>query len=76
MFCDERAQSVLLREAQHAVRQGLLAADAITPLGDVITGRHPDRERDADITLFDGTGGGLQDLAVAARVVARARQRG
>jgi alanine dehydrogenase len=31
----------------------------------VINGTHPGRTSDEEITLFDGTGVGLQDLAVA-----------
>ncbi len=76
VFADEVAQSVTIGEAQHAVEQGLLAAEAITPLGAVLTGRHPGRGGPDEITLFDGTGVGLQDLAVAAVAVARARERG
>ncbi len=76
VFTDEVAQSVSIGEAQHAVAAGLLAADAITPLGAVIEGTHPGRRSAQEITLFDGTGVGLQDLAVAARVVALARAAG
>lgn len=76
VFADEVAQSVTIGEAQHAVAQGMIAADAIVPIGDVVTGRHPGRRDAAEITLFDGTGVGLQDLAVAARAVANARARG
>ena len=76
VFTDEVAQSVSIGEAQHAIRQGLIAEASITPLGDVITGRHPGRTSDADITLFDGTGVGLQDLAVAAKAVALAAEQG
>jgi ornithine cyclodeaminase len=76
VFADEVAQSVTIGEAQHAVAQGMIAADAIVPIGDVVTGCHPGRRDAAEITLFDGTGVGLQDLAVAARAVANARARG
>ncbi|MFM1863401.1 MAG: iminosuccinate reductase BhcD [Gemmobacter sp.] len=76
VFADEVAQSVTIGEAQHAVAQGLIAAEAIVPIGDVVTGRDPGRRDAAEITLFDGTGVGLQDLAVAARAVTNARARG
>jgi ornithine cyclodeaminase len=76
VFTDEVAQSVTIGEAQHAVAAGLLDATAITPIGDVLTGRHPGRRAAEEITLFDGTGVGLQDLAVAAMAVLRARERG
>lgn len=76
VFTDEVAQSVTIGEAQHAVAAGLLEGAAITPIGDVLTGRHPGRQSTDEITLFDGTGVGLQDLAVAAMAVRRARERG
>jgi ornithine cyclodeaminase len=76
VFADELAQSVTIGEAQHAVAAGLVDATAITPLGDVLIGQHPGRRTEAEVTLFDGTGVGLQDLAVAAVAVLRARERG
>ncbi|MEM8787810.1 MAG: iminosuccinate reductase BhcD [Pseudomonadota bacterium] len=69
VFTDEVAQSIAIGEAQHAVAQNLIRAEDITRIGAVINGDHPGRNRAEDITLFDGTGVGLQDLAVAARVV-------
>ena len=76
VFADEVAQSVSIGEAQHAVADGSLDATAITPLGEVLVGRHPGRRSAEEITLFDGTGVGLQDLAVAAMAVQRAVERG
>lgn len=69
VFTDEIAQSVTLGEAQHAVGTGLIEEAAVTPIGRVINGDHPGRANADEITLFDGTGVGLQDLAVAAAVV-------
>ena len=65
VFTDEVAQSVSIGEAQHAIGTGLIGEDAITPIGAVINGTHAGRTSDDEITLFDGTGVGLQDLAVA-----------
>ncbi|WP_281994959.1 iminosuccinate reductase BhcD [Ruegeria faecimaris] len=65
VFTDEVAQSVTIGEAQHAISLGALTEDAIAPIGAVINGDHPGRTSDDQITLFDGTGVGLQDLAVA-----------
>lgn len=76
VFTDEVAQSVSIGEAQHAVAQGLIGEGAITELGAVINGAHPGRRSAEEVTLFDGTGVGLQDLAVAAAVVERAVQQG
>lgn len=69
VFADEVAQSVSIGEAQHAIAEGLLQEADIAQLGAVINGTHPGRKDAAEITLFDGTGVGLQDLAVAAAVV-------
>ena len=76
VFTDEIAQSVTIGEAQHAVAQGLIAPDDITQIGAVINGDRPGRVSDDQITLFDGTGVGLQDLAVASAAVDLAVERG
>ena len=76
VFTDEVAQSITIGEAQHAIAQGLIAADAVTALGRVIIGDHPGRVSDDAITLFDGTGVGLQDLAAASVAMTRARAAG
>lgn len=76
VFTDEVAQSVTIGEAQHAVAEGLIKESDVAQLGAVINGTHPGRSSDDQITLFDGTGVGLQDLAVAASVVELAVQKG
>ena len=76
VFTDEVAQSVTLGEAQHAVGAGLKPRDEIFELGAVINGTHKGRTSDKEITLFDGTGVGLQDLAVAASIVEIAKAKG
>ncbi len=68
-FTDEIAQSISIGEAQHAITQGLMKQADIVPIGDVINGKHPGRKSAQAITLFDGTGVGLQDLAVASSAV-------
>jgi alanine dehydrogenase len=76
LFTDEVAQSVTIGEAQHAIRAGLITPASITPIGEVVTGAHPGRAGDDEITLYDGTGVGLQDIAVAAVALRRAVARG
>jgi len=76
VFTDEVAQSVSIGEAQHAVAQGLKSEARITRIGEVINGTHPGRQSSDEVTLFDGTGVGLQDLAVASAAVTRARETG
>lgn len=76
VFTDEIAQSITIGEAQHAIASGLIQASAITELGAVINGTDPGRQSDQDITVFDGTGVGLQDLAVASKVIELAKAKG
>jgi alanine dehydrogenase len=66
VFTDEVAQSISIGEAQHAIASGAI--------GEVINGVHPGRRSDKEITLFDGTGVGLQDLAVAQAAAALAEE--
>jgi ornithine cyclodeaminase len=75
LFTDELAQSLSIGEFQHAAAQKLISEGDVTAIGRVITGDHEGRGT-AEITIFDGTGVGLQDLAVAAAVVERAKQQG
>jgi len=76
VFTDEIQQSVGIGEAQHAIAAGLLKQDHITAIGDVINANHPGRAEETQITVFDGTGVGLQDLAVASAAVELAVERG
>ncbi len=69
VFTDEIAQSVSIGEAQHAIAAGIIMQTDIHQIGAVINGKHPGRTSDDQITVFDGTGVGLQDLAVASSVV-------
>ncbi|MFK8083566.1 MAG: iminosuccinate reductase BhcD [Granulosicoccus sp.] len=76
VFTDEIAQSISLGETQHAVKAGLVKPEDITTIGEVINGTHKGRASDDEITLFDGTGVGLQDLAVAAAATRLAVEKG
>ncbi|WP_299850232.1 iminosuccinate reductase BhcD [uncultured Roseovarius sp.] len=76
VFTDEIAQSISIGECQHAIAAGLITKNQVNEIGAVINGDHPGRSSDNEITLFDGTGVGLQDLAVADAVVKRAVEKG
>jgi len=76
VFTDEVAQSITLGECQHAVASGSKVQDDISQIGAVINGDHIGRTSQDEVTLFDGTGVGLQDLAVAAAVVDLALKKG
>ncbi|ASS58028.1 iminosuccinate reductase BhcD [Rhizobium leguminosarum] len=76
LFTDEIAQAISIGESQHAIAQGLVAPVDIGEIGAVISGRIPGRSSADQVTLFDGTGVGLQDLAVAQAAVELAIARG
>ncbi len=76
VFTDEIAQAVTLGECQHAVAAGTKDESDIRQIGEVINGTHPGRTSNDEVTVFDGTGVGLQDLAVASAVVNLAVQQG
>ncbi|WP_294611565.1 iminosuccinate reductase BhcD [uncultured Roseovarius sp.] len=76
VFADEIAQSITIGEAQHAIASGLVGERDLTAIGAVINGTHPGRRSAEEITLFDGTGVGLQDLAVASVAARLAREQG
>jgi len=69
VFTDEIAQAITIGECQHAIADGTLSESDITEIGAVINGTSPGRQSAEEVTLFDGTGVGLQDLAVASAVV-------
>jgi alanine dehydrogenase len=73
VFADEPAQAVSIGECQHAFAAGLLRMqDLRGTLGAVIAGLCEGRRSEDEITLFDGTGVALQDLAVAELAVRKA----
>ncbi len=76
LFTDEVEQAATIGECQHAVARGIVSRDNINEIGAVINGTHPGRTSDDEITLFDGTGVGLQDLAVASAAVELALRKG
>lgn len=58
------------------LEKGRLHERQLVELGDVIVGRRPGRETEAQITLFESQGMAIQDLAVALRVVRLAEEKG
>lgn len=76
VFTDEVEQSVTIGEAQHSVAAGTLSRSSIHQIGNVIDGTIAGRTSDEEITVFDGTGVALQDLAVAKMALEGARRLG
>ena len=58
-----------------ALEQGAISWDDVHELGEVVAGRHPGRRSADEVTLFESQGVAMEDIAVAARLVARARER-
>jgi len=58
------------------VEKGYLDWNTLTELGEVITGRAPGRGSAADVTLYESHGMAVQDVYVAAGLLALARERG
>jgi len=76
-FCDRLSQVRLVGELHHAIEAGVVDAHAAFPeLGEVIAGLKPGRVSDDHCVICDLTGTGVQDTAIAALAVARARAAG
>ena len=58
------------------LEKGRLHTRQLVELGDILTGKHAGRTSAEQITVFESQGMAIQDLAVALRVVAAARERG
>lgn len=76
VFADLPSQCAAMGELQHAVAAGVVTADQIVAIGDVIGGRAPGRQSASDITLFDSSGLAIQDLAIAELALTRAVAQG
>jgi alanine dehydrogenase len=73
LFCDEWEQASAGGELANAVDAGIAGRDAVTQLGDVLTGAAPGRSAEDEITLFDSTGLAIQDLAICQALYERWR---
>jgi ornithine cyclodeaminase/alanine dehydrogenase-like protein (mu-crystallin family) len=64
-------------DLHHAIRSGSMTADALhAELSEVITAKKTGRTNSTEITIFDSTGTGIQDVAAAARAYELARDAG
>jgi len=63
---DLTAQAAAIGDLHHAIAAGVMTTEDVhAELGDIVTGRKPGRASDGEITVFDSTGTGLQDVAAA-----------
>jgi alanine dehydrogenase len=61
---------------QQALEEGSLRWADVRELGQIIVGRYPGRKHPQDVTLFKSLGIAIEDVAVAARIYARAQAEG
>lgn len=74
---DLTEQCSYMGDLHHAIRAGTMQiADVYAELGDLVAGRKPGRTETHEITLFDGSGVGIQDVAASARAYELARKQG
>jgi ornithine cyclodeaminase/alanine dehydrogenase-like protein (mu-crystallin family) len=72
---DVTEQCSYMGDLNHAIRAGTMQiADVHAELGELVAGRKPGRSEVHDITLFDGCGVGIQDVAASARAYELARK--
>jgi ornithine cyclodeaminase len=73
---DSTAQCARNGELQHAKAAGLMSEDDVhAEIGAIIAGDRPGRTEGTSITIFDSTGLGAQDLAIANLVYDQCRNR-
>jgi ornithine cyclodeaminase len=65
---DSLAQCRLRGEVHQALKAGVITAERIEEIGDLVLGRRPARTDDDGITVFDSTGLAVQDVQIATAV--------
>jgi ornithine cyclodeaminase/alanine dehydrogenase-like protein (mu-crystallin family) len=77
VITDVTTQAVHMGDLHHAINAGAMTeADVHAEIGEIIDGRKPGRANGQEITIFDGTGVGIQDVAASVRAYELARERG
>jgi alanine dehydrogenase len=71
VFCDDWEQASHNGDLVHAVEAGVLAREAVTELGAVLSGTAEGRSSAEEATVFDSTGLAIQDLAIALAALGR-----
>ena len=77
IIVDDREQSAAVGETAFPINEGMLSPDDVhAELGDVVAGQEAGRTKSEEITVFDATGLALEDVAAAAVVYEKAKERG
>ncbi|MCX6673871.1 MAG: alanine dehydrogenase [Methanothrix sp.] len=75
VFVDDLAQAVHSGEVNVPISEGvLLPEDIYAQIGEVLADKKPGRESETEITIFDSTGLGIQDVATGFAVYEKALQ--
>jgi alanine dehydrogenase len=73
VVADVTSQASVMGDLHHAMKAGLMTRENVRgELADLITGRTRGREHAEEITVFDSTGTGVQDVAAAVLAYERA----
>jgi alanine dehydrogenase len=76
VIVDVLQQSIVMGDMHHAINAGVMTpSDVRAELGTLIAQHLPGRLADDEITIFDSSGTGVQDVAAAARAYELARNR-
>jgi len=74
---DVLKQAIFMGDLNHAIKAEVMTAENVhAELGQLVCGDKPGRRSAGEITIFDSTGTGIQDVAAAARAYEVARDRG
>lgn len=73
---DSLTQASAIGDLHHALKAGRSPAVVDAELAEVVAGLKPGRTNEEEITVFDSTGMGLQDVALAAEAFERATRDG
>ena len=77
VFVDDPVQAAHSGEVNVPISQGMLRQeDIFAAIGEVLAARKPGREDDKEITIFDSTGLGIQDVATGFAVYEKAMAAG
>jgi ornithine cyclodeaminase/alanine dehydrogenase-like protein (mu-crystallin family) len=73
--CKEQAK-LEAGDFDHPLKAGVFHWSDVIELAPLLVGRYPGRERPEDVTVFKSLGLGIEDIALAVRIVDLARQQG
>ncbi|MBB6218119.1 ornithine cyclodeaminase/alanine dehydrogenase [Anaerosolibacter carboniphilus] len=75
LFADDIPQSISVGELEMGIKNGAITQeDIICEIGDVLIGKCDGRTSDDEITVFDSTGIGLQDIAAGYMAIMKAKK--